>query len=51
MNFTAQLGVVTSAVFDEFEPVNLTFLKGVAEHFKPSGSPCDPAPPQFSKEA
>lgn len=31
--------------------MNRTFLQDIVKHIKPSGSPCDPIPPHFLKEA
>uniref|UniRef100_A0A669DR24 Reverse transcriptase domain-containing protein n=1 Tax=Oreochromis niloticus TaxID=8128 RepID=A0A669DR24_ORENI len=39
-----------SAVFNQFEPVSLSYLEDVVGHLRPSGSPNDPVPPQFFKE-
>lgn len=39
-----------SAVFDKFEPVDLTFLKDVVDRMKPSGAPRDAVPHCFFKE-
>uniref|UniRef100_A0A669CPU2 Reverse transcriptase domain-containing protein n=1 Tax=Oreochromis niloticus TaxID=8128 RepID=A0A669CPU2_ORENI len=44
------VSIPCSAVFNQFEPVTLSYLEDVVGHLRPSGSPNDPVPPQFFKE-
>ena len=44
------VSVPCSAVFDQFEPVTLSFLQELFGHLKPSGSPNDAVPPRLFKK-
>ena len=41
------ISVPCSAVFNQFEPVTLSFLQEIVVRFKPSGSPDDAVPPRL----
>ena len=44
------ISVPCTAVFNQFEPVTLSFLQEIVGHVKPSGSPHDAVPPRLLKE-
>ena len=48
--YDPSISVPCSAVFDQFEPVTLSFLQEIVGHLKPSGSPNDAVPPRLFKE-
>ena len=48
--YDPSISVPCSAVFNQFEPVTLSFLQEIIVHFKPSNSPGDAVPPRLFKE-
>lgn len=48
--YDPSVSVPCTAVFNQFEPVTLSFLQEVVGRLKPSGSPNDAVPPRLFKE-
>lgn len=48
--YDPSISVPCSDVFDQFEPVTLSFLQEIVGHLKPSGSPNDGVPARLFKE-